>query len=648
MLSDMPRGVLRLLSSRMIYPGVPMYEFTLLWGLIPIVIACLFFAGLHGREELSHFEWRLFRFSGVVYFLIVLAMYGSYSALSDLLYAVPGIGKMHIYQRHLLAGHWFFLIGVGLMLNAVVRRGPSVLTKLALFILLGMMAVSAHLLAVQSTAVGPLLLNDYLVLELLLAALFTASLFFPGTWFPFGVATFLILLVSLNHVYEFSTNPELSYATQQTRQIALDRVSSERVISYFRTNSHRAIVKYVDMTPGVREYFSKNYPWFVAKDIALASYSGYEFQLAARSDYLQRMPTIGPGEKDLLLHPDWKWVEKTGAEFVVFQEQYGMNDPHLGEVADLRNPARVLKLPNHIVIAPLRFEAAGFGAAAIRGRYVRVQLSGKGWLSLAEVRVMARRGDGLLNVAQGKRAAQSSTFGTMGVAAHAVDGNTNGDFGKNSVSHTNEDENAWWEVDLGSSEAVESVAIWGRTDCCGERLGDYWVFASDAPFAPSDTPASLQQRARTVSTHQTVAPVPSVVLRGAGSGAGAGGGSAMRALFDNGYLRVLGAENSAAAGGFRTDGASELDLEVRASKPVKVQYLFWPSDRLKFYLQGKPVPATIEDGLQTVTVPSGRQRLEIRYVSWPLRIFLALYSLYALVYVAALAEPALLAVFTRR
>jgi alpha-L-fucosidase 2 len=117
-------------------------------------------------------------------------------------------------------------------------------------------------------------------------------------------------------------------------------------------------------------------------------------------------------------------------------------------------------------------------------------------------------------VALGKSAAQSSTFpgyATDGAAA-AVDGNTDGNFGDGSVTATNLDPNPWWQVDLGASAAVSSIVIWNRTDCCGSRLGDYWVFVSDTPFLVTDTPATLQNRAGTFSSHQTSAPNPSTTI----------------------------------------------------------------------------------------------------------------------------------------
>ncbi len=85
------------------------------------------------------------------------------------------------------------------------------------------------------------------------------------------------------------------------------------------------------------------------------------------------------------------------------------------------------------------------------------------------------------NVARGKAAAQSSDpYGAN--AARAVDGNIDGAYGNGSVSVTNSDANAWWEVDLGSSHAMHAMRLWNRTDCCAERLSNFYVLASDTPM----------------------------------------------------------------------------------------------------------------------------------------------------------------------
>lgn len=86
------------------------------------------------------------------------------------------------------------------------------------------------------------------------------------------------------------------------------------------------------------------------------------------------------------------------------------------------------------------------------------------------------------NLARGRAATQLSTAWDA-PAARAVDGNTDGAFGSGSVTHTAEPSNqAWWQVDLGARAALDQVEVWNRTDCCGERLKDYWVLTSDTPI----------------------------------------------------------------------------------------------------------------------------------------------------------------------
>lgn len=118
------------------------------------------------------------------------------------------------------------------------------------------------------------------------------------------------------------------------------------------------------------------------------------------------------------------------------------------------------------------------------------------------------------HLAAGKPATQSSTLSTYLTTGpmQAVDGNTDGNFSKGSVTSTNRDTHAWWQVDLQNGVPIRSIVIWNRADCCPSRLSDYWVFLSDTPFSPSDTPATLQNRAGTWKSHQTMPPNPSTTI----------------------------------------------------------------------------------------------------------------------------------------
>lgn len=88
-----------------------------------------------------------------------------------------------------------------------------------------------------------------------------------------------------------------------------------------------------------------------------------------------------------------------------------------------------------------------------------------------------------INLALGKTATQSSTWGS-GDAAKAVDGNRDGIYTNNSVTHTQSDTQAWWEVDLGADATIGGIVFYNRTEAA-DRLTNFIVFVSENPF-PAD------------------------------------------------------------------------------------------------------------------------------------------------------------------
>lgn len=100
-----------------------------------------------------------------------------------------------------------------------------------------------------------------------------------------------------------------------------------------------------------------------------------------------------------------------------------------------------------------------------RGRYVRVSHSASTtqFLTMSEVQVFSNA----INIAPSGKATQSSNYPNS-PASKAIDGNHNGSFA--TCSCTTEQLGAWWELDLGKSIDIDSVAVWNRTDCCPERL----------------------------------------------------------------------------------------------------------------------------------------------------------------------------------
>jgi hypothetical protein len=52
---------------------------------------------------------------------------------------------------------------------------------------------------------------------------------------------------------------------------------------------------------------------------------------------------------------------------------------------------------------------------------------------------------------------------------------------------------AWWEVDLGEVYDIDHITLWNRTDCCTDRLREFYVFVSDVPFDVKDIKNTLTQ-----------------------------------------------------------------------------------------------------------------------------------------------------------
>jgi len=345
-----------------------------------------------------------------------------------------------------------------------------------------------------------------------------------------------------------------------------------------------------------------------------------------------------PVKGDVAVSPDWELVASSGADFVVARE----TDLQKGALKSVINNVRsddLYKLSNGVVIVPLRDVSD------------KTSLSSKsifdnGYFKIIPVDNKSK----LENIALGKVARQSSFGG--GEARLSVDGNTDGNFVNGSVTHSGKDVNAWLEIDLGKTEKIDKVKIWNRTDCCGERLQDYWIFISETPFKSDDTATELKGRPgiwgkinltpNPKSTIQT-ADVSGRYVRVQLSGTQPISESFL-SLAEVEILQLTkqstksstqeeGGDTNVQVKEFTTDYASYLRLDLENSQPVTIQYLFWDNPRLSYFLNGKLVKLTEKDGLKGIDVASGKNTLEIKYRHWPLTIFWLFYSMYALLLV---------------
>ncbi len=141
------------------------------------------------------------------------------------------------------------------------------------------------------------------------------------------------------------------------------------------------------------------------------------------------------------------------------------------------------------------------------GTSVTVQLPGpKRTRSLAEFQVYGMRPnipklsascfDSLprLNLT-GREVSQSNDAAT---AKAAIDGNTDGAFGKGSCTTTTRtDPKQWWKVMLGKVYEVSKVVVWNRQDCCTDRNDNLEIYVDDELYS---TVLKAEQREATLSS----------------------------------------------------------------------------------------------------------------------------------------------------
>ncbi|MBX9606264.1 MAG: hypothetical protein K2Y51_08565 [Gammaproteobacteria bacterium] len=116
------------------------------------------------------------------------------------------------------------------------------------------------------------------------------------------------------------------------------------------------------------------------------------------------------------------------------------------------------------------------------------------------------------NVALLGTATQSSDlvgFGINGNAAFAIDGNRNGNFFQGSVTITNNTDPSpsddglfdWWQLQLDQVYSITSLNLFGRTDCCQDRIDPFRL-----ELFNGDTLVSTQDITTFVADFVTLAP----------------------------------------------------------------------------------------------------------------------------------------------
>ena len=642
-LADMPQSILRALSYRFPIPG-PFTEFSITWGFIALAVAAIFLFSSRAMDSLSRREWTLLKAAGLIYFAIALSVFGQHSVVSDLVfYFIPQVGGMHIYQRFLLPGQLLFGVMIALMLKAIIDARPVVGLRIACVLFVAAASAVAWSVGHQTELARNAGLNNYLVFELLVAALAMVAMLVPDRVFASVAVLALFALPALDVMYDRSQGGS-AFDAQVTRQgVMLDESLRSGVLAYlerFRAQG-KELIKYVDITSrwnsdGV-ETFPKAFPHFVLKEVALSPYSGWNFYLSSRADYMTTIPYEGDGR----FHPQWERLRMSGADFVVAMDS---DLPSLASVTGTLSATDIHKLPGGVVLAPLT-------SSALHSRPTEDALFDNGYVRIVRG-TEEESGEQRKNLALHAKAVQSSKNG--GEANLAVDGNRSGVFAEGSVTHSGTEPGAWLEIDLGESQPIRAVQLWNRAEV-PQRLGDYWLTVSNTPASavagkaipleetvpglwqqritmtprPSltiDTPGAIGRYVRVQLARETASPENILSLAEvevyppAGDNTGTAGGHPA---------------DDVVVHGFTCNNANALRLDVESLEPVTMKYLLWDNPRLKYTLNGKPVTPSKSDGLVSIGLSPGRNVIGIAYHNRMFALFWVVYATYAAIAVWA-------------
>ena len=640
-LADDPQAILRILSFRYVVPG-RFVETSASIGLIGLIVLVLFFFRKDIADGFEQKEIHAVAICIGLYSFFVLITYGQFSPLSDTFYYfVPQIGKMHIYQRFLMMSHIFLALALAIILNGLARRHRPESGRLALILAAAGVFAAAFTVARYPEFSQKIGVSNYTIFELLGLFIFLALYRTGNRIAIFLSALVLMNLTALDVMYDWSLDANDLPTNTIRNPVALDEQQQSRIVQFMRKHSKKDLVKYVDLSPlwnaeGISP-FPKSFPYWVENQISLSSYHGFAFYLSTRRDYMSFMPVTGPS---IALQPNWQWVESTGADYAIVDAasfQHGTVPPNLlPDDAGARLP-----IPNNLVIVPLKQDFIEPAALYFDNGVFRIHRPGA--IGGSAERLIASS----VNLALRKPTRQSSQLGDAS-SALAVDGNHNGDYAAGSVFHTQPEKSPWFEVDLGQPETLSVVRIWNRTDCCQDRLSDYWVLLSEQPFPQGSTPATLEQNPRIWRKHvlavgNPVAIIPMGGARGRYLRVQAESSTSDRILHFA-EIEVFGPSKnnqnapSSASPTVRATGtgnfANTFSVNVENDRPVTVDYLMAYNPGLHFYVNGretKPVYGPGAGRLASFEIPAGKNKVEVRYRNLMLSLFWILYAIYAAV-----------------
>lgn len=631
-LADIPANFINILSNRLGL-STKTYEFTVSLGLIPVWVLAMWLFDRKDENKKIFIRTGFISACFIIPILLCLSTFGDYSPLSDFFYYfVPILGKMHIYQRYYLPTFVFITIGVLFAMYSVIESRNAFLKKIAFLLssILLILTTSANLTSYKIAGIN---INGFLVMEALCLFFFCLLVLIGHKKATLTLGLLLIMIPRLDQVYDLALGENTREKASARIPFALSSEKRQEIKNLFEAHFENKTLRYADLThfwsPQGVETFPKTFPYLLLNDYKLTSLGGFCFYLGCDKKYQHLVPHQANLTGDLAIPENVQYYLETNIDFII------------GKSDNLKNFSVGMK--ETIPLSDSLYLGITHNDKSKRDIKINPENLKSRVLNVFQFTNLQNQA-AYKNHAKNAAIRQSSEGG--GAAKNAIDGNTDGSFFNNSVSHTAKQKYPYLELDLREVKKISEVEIWNRTDGASERLKNYIVVVSSTPIPDADNLTKMTIRPGTYVV-KGILPLPVAKMQLPEECFGRFVRIQITASEETwlslAEVKVLEksipnpfSESSIFIENFFFDFSSKIDFKFSATHPGVLSYQFFPNKNLKFFLNGKRVRPSIEKGIASLTYPAGKNMVVIKYRNVLMNVFVFLYCLYFILLAAAI------------
>ena len=294
------------------------------WGMGNIVVLILGLVCLP-KMKISEIQKKILTYSFFTYLFFFCVCLGDHTPAARLFFMVPGVGKMHIYQRYLVILSIYFYFFLAILLDHSIKvtdqkKWWGALLIVSLFCMATTVIIFIN--ADQLTWFGlPTLGKEMIATTFGLAVVTISKRKEKAALFYIAVFTLLFLKFHWNFL---SDRSPLNLRAEQSLDLSepFNKKLTEEVLSLGKKDLYRGL--------NVSRYFHRNllianYPWVVQQHLPLADLRGYDQHLSSPIDFkYDKLNTLivrsddGPQILDVL--NEKLWVAKSHIDFLIIEK----------------------------------------------------------------------------------------------------------------------------------------------------------------------------------------------------------------------------------------------------------------------------------------------------------------------------------------